>query len=173
MDSTSSTQTPPMNPMNIGLAEEQRQGVSEILTRVLADDYTLYTKTRKYHWNVVGPQFRSLHLLLEEQYKRLNESTDEVAERIRTLGDHAIGTMAEFLEHTQLQEQSGHYPSAHGMVADLMADHETVIRSLRDDIDKCEGTYEDLGSSDFLTDLLQSHEKMAWMLRAFLEGEGV
>jgi starvation-inducible DNA-binding protein len=159
--------------IEIGLTEDQRRGVAEILTHVLADEYVLYTKTRNYHWNVVGLQFLTLHKFFEDQYTQLNESIDEVAERTRALGHYAMGTLAEFLEHTRLQEQPGQYPTAGEMVANLVADHETVIRCLRDDLEACMDTYHDVGTSDFLLQLMETHEKTAWMLRAFLEGESV
>ena len=160
-------------PIDIGLTEDQRRGVAEILTHALADVYVLYTKTRKYHWNVVGPQFRELHLLLEEQYKQLSDSTDEVAERIRMLDHHAIGTLAECLEQTRLEEHPGQYPAARNMVLDLVTDHEAMIRCLRKDLETCLDTYHDAGTNDFLLQLMEAHEKMAWMLRAFLQGEAV
>ena len=69
-----------------GVTDEQRAGVVEILNGTLADLHVLYTKTRNYHWNVVGEHFRDLHKLLEEQYEALAESIDEVAERTRMLG---------------------------------------------------------------------------------------
>jgi starvation-inducible DNA-binding protein len=155
---------------NLGLSDQQRKGVTQLLTVLLADEYVLYTKTRDYHWNVVGPQFHSLHKLFEDQYKELNDIVDNVAERIRELGEPAIGTLAEFSQHTRIKEHPGHYPEAHEMLANLVADHELVIRELREDADTCADEFHDMGTNDFLTDLMESHEKMAWMLRAFLEG---
>jgi len=159
--------------IDIGLTEEQRHGVMEILTRLLADEYVLYTKTRNYHWNVVGPQFQPLHAFFEEQYKQLNETVDEVAERIRALDCHAIGTLAEFLEHNRLQESPGQYPPARDMLRNLADDHAAVVRYLRDDLEMCENAYHDSGTRDFLSQLMIDHEKMAWMLRAFLQGESI
>ncbi len=156
---------------NIGLSEEQCQGVVHLLTVLLADEYVLYTKTRDYHWNVVGPQFSELHKLFEDQYKELNKAVDEVAERIRALGEPAIGTMAEFSQHTRLKEHPGHYPEAHEMLANLLTDHEMVIQKTRGDAETCEAEYHDVGTHDFLIKLLTDHEKIAWMLRAFLEGK--
>src|SRR6266540_7207156 len=109
---------------NIGLTDEQREGVVLILNTLLADEYLLYTNTRNYHWNVVGPQFNDLHKFFEAQYNELNEIVDDVAERARALGGNALGTMTEFLKHTRLEEQASHYPDDRGMVADLLADHE-------------------------------------------------
>jgi starvation-inducible DNA-binding protein len=153
---------------NIGLTAAQRQGVAHILTALLADEYLLYTKTRNYHWNVVGRQFNDLHKFFEAQYGQLNDIVDEVAERIRALGAPAIGTLAEFTQHARLKEQPGHYPEAREMLANLLADHEAVIQRLCVDLDTCAGEYHDMGTNDFLTGLMEQHEKMAWMLRAFL-----
>jgi starvation-inducible DNA-binding protein len=158
-------------PINIGLADEQRQGVAEILSRLLADEYVLYTKTRNYHWNVVGPQFNDLHRFFETQYEALDEVIDEVAERTRTLGHPAVGTLAEFQKLARLREHPGRYPAAREMLEDLLADHEAVIQSLRRDLETAMDRHHDAGTNDFLTGLMERHEKMAWMLRAFLEGK--
>jgi starvation-inducible DNA-binding protein len=155
---------------NIGLKDEQCEGVVLILTRLLADEYLLYAKTRNYHWNVVGPQFNDLHKFFEVQYNELGDIADDVAERARALGGNAIGTLAEFLKHTRLKESEGDYPEAKAMIANLLADHEATIRQLRVDLETCADTYHDMGTNDFLTGLMERHEKMAWMLRSFLAG---
>jgi starvation-inducible DNA-binding protein len=160
-----------MMSVNIGLSEEQREGVVRILNTLLSDEYLLYTKTRNYHWNVVGPQFNDLHKFFESQYTALGDIVDDVAERARTLGGNALGTMAEFLKHSRLKEHSGHYPDDRAMLAILLADHEGLIRYLRGDLETCADTYHDMGTNDFLTGLMEQHEKMAWMLRSFLEGK--
>ena len=129
--------------------------------------------TRNYHWNVVGPQFNDLHTFFEAQYNALNTVVDDVAERARALDGNAIGTLAEFVEHARLTEHPGQYPPAREMLANLLADHETVIRQLRVDLETSANTYQDAGTNDFLTGLMEQHEKMAWMLRAFLAGAAV
>jgi starvation-inducible DNA-binding protein len=101
----------------------------------------------------------------------LNEIVDDVAERARSLGGNALGTMTEFLQHTRLTEQVAYYPDARDMIANLLADHEALIRQLRVDLETCVEKYHDAGTNDFLTGLMEQHEKMAWMLRAFLEGK--
>jgi starvation-inducible DNA-binding protein len=154
---------------NIGLKKEQAAGVIERLTSLLADEFVLYAKTRNYHWNVTGPHFGALHVLFEKQYEELAEIADEVAERVRALGGQAVGTLAEFQEHTRLKEEPNHYPSDRTMLANLLHDHESVIRSSRDDLDACANQFGDAGTSDFLTGLMERHEKTAWMLRAHLE----
>jgi starvation-inducible DNA-binding protein len=153
---------------NIGLSSEQRDGVVSVLGTLLADEYVLYTKTRNYHWNVVGPQFNDLHKFFEAQYEALDEFIDEVAERSRSLGGRALGTLAEFQQVTRLKEEPGRAPDARTMIGHLLADHEHLVRALRADLQTVLDEHGDAGTSDFLTGLMEKHEKMAWMLRAFL-----
>lgn len=154
---------------NIGLSESNRDHVVKILNAILADEYVLYTKTRNYHWNVVGPQFNDLHKFFEGQYEALNEIVDEVAERARSLGGKAFGTLAEFSQHSRLKEQPGRQPAALTMVSNLQGDHEAIVRTLRADLETVMEKHGDAGTNDFLTGLMEKHEKMAWMLRSFNE----
>src|SRR5262245_19422590 len=88
----------------IGLSDKNLEAVTKILKSVLADGVTLYTKTRKFHWNVSGNSFMELHKLFESHYKKLEAAIDEVAERVNKLGANAPGTMKEFLEMTSIKE---------------------------------------------------------------------
>src|SRR6266850_3763678 len=117
--------------LNIGISESNRDSIVKILNAVLADEYVLYTKTRNYHWNVVGPQFNDLHKFFEAQYEAVDGIVDEVAERARSLGGRAWGTLAEFAKATRLREEPGEAPSAKDMLARLLADHEAIVRVLR------------------------------------------
>lgn len=155
--------------LNIGLEPETSSAVVEILRKQLADQHVLYVKTRNFHWNVKGPHFSELHKLYETQYDQLAEAIDETAERIVMLGGTAPGSMADYLTIARLKEHKGRLPKASDMTAELLADHEAVIRQLREDIDTVDGDLGDAGTADFLTGLMQDHEKTAWMLRAHLE----
>ncbi len=157
-----------MDKINIGLASKSLQKVIDVLGQVIADQYVLYTKTRNYHWNVTGEDFVQYHKLFEEQYSAIDEDIDEVAERIRALGGKTTATLAEFLKSATLKEHPAKYPTAKTMIANLLADHETIIRNLRKSIGTC-GNVNDVGTEDFLTQLMEKHEKTAWMLRATLE----
>ncbi|MEH2022848.1 Dps family protein [Nostoc sp.] len=162
-----------MRAINIGLTDEQRQGVINLLNQDLADAYLLLVKTKKYHWDVVGPQFRSLHQLWEEHYQKLTLNIDALAERTRALGGYPVGTLEGFLKLASLKEHAGNVPTATGMVANLVDDHEQVIRNLRDHVDQSGEKFHDQGTADFLTGLLEQHEEIAWMLRSFIEGEAL
>lgn len=162
-----------MRNLNIGLTEEQRHGVNKLLNQDLADAYLLLIKTKKYHWDVVGPQFRTLHELWQEQYEQITENIDDYAERIRALGGYPLGTAESLLAHATIKEHPGDLPNANEMVARLVTDHEAVIRNLRDHIDQCSDSFHDEGTADFLTGIMEQHEDMAWMLRSFIEGQSL
>ena len=153
---------------NIGIPEKKLTAVTDLLSEVLANEVTLYTKTRKFHWNVSGESFMEFHKLFENHYKQLEESIDEVAERIGKLGSKAIGTMAEFGKLSAIKEQPGKYPSSKEMIKELLTDHETIIVMLRKAVDDCAEKHRDAGTADFLTGLMEQHETISWTLRRYL-----
>ncbi len=135
---------------------------------LLSDETLLYVKTRNYHWNVKGLLFNDLHKFFEAQYKELEVIIDDVAERIRQLKSFSLGTLTAFLKNTRLKEKENHYPEAKIMIKELLHDHEVIIEALKLDI-KLAQNLTDEATANFLTDLLENHEKMAWMLRSYLE----
>jgi len=152
----------------IDFSEKTRKAVAQQLHILLANEYVLYTKTQKFHWNVTGKWFGPLHLLFEKQYQTLANIVDEVAERSLMLGIKTVATLEEFLKLTALTEQPGKNPNDTKMIELLVLDHETIIETLREDIDLT-AELGDMGTNNFLCELLEKHEKMAWMLKAHLE----
>jgi starvation-inducible DNA-binding protein len=150
---------------NIGLDSDVRQSVVEILNNTLANEIVLTVKTRSAHWNVSGAGFFELHILFNSQYEQLNDISDELAERVRMLGGIAIGSLQEFLDYNRVEEQPGVVPG----ILQLLADHEASVRYLREDARRCNEEYEDEGSFALLVSIMGLHEKMAWMLRAYIE----
>jgi starvation-inducible DNA-binding protein len=155
--------------INTGIGREHCLKVTTLLNILLADEYVLYTKTLNYHWNVFGPDFKALHIFFQDQYEAMLTIVDDVAERIRSIGDIPHATMTEFMKNTRLAEKTGEVPAPLAMIKNLLDDHESIIRSLRTDLVDCDKKYNDMGTSNFLTDLMEKHEKMAWMLRATLQ----
>jgi hypothetical protein len=96
-----------MTSIDIGINEADREAIAGGLKVLLADSYTLYLQTHNFHWNVIGPQFRELHLMFEEHYTELATAVDEIAERIRTLGVAAPGTYKAFAELSNIDEVEG------------------------------------------------------------------
>jgi starvation-inducible DNA-binding protein len=153
----------------IGIKPANTALAAQSLNTLLADEHVLYIKTRKAHWNVEGPDFLTIHRFFEEQYKQLEQIIDDVAERIRTIGHYAEATLAGFLKETHLSEESREANDSAGFMKSLLKDHEAIIIHLRETIEICESDWKDAGTTDFLTALLEAHEKMAWMLRAHLK----
>ena len=153
--------------IDTGISAEDRGDVAEQLTRVLADAYAVYLKTHGYHWNVRGPEFFSLHNLLEEQYREIWAALDEIAERIRALGFPAPGTYKEFVKLASIQEVEG-VPKANEMIAHLVAAQEATARTARKLFPVVDEA-NDQSTADVLTQRIDVHEKTAWMLRSLLE----
>lgn len=152
--------------MDIGISATDRAAITDALSKVLADTYTLYLKTHNYHWNVTGPQFNDLHAMFMTQYTELWNSVDLIAERIRSLGHFAPGTYKSFAKLTAIKDDED-VPAANQMVQNLLAGHETVARTCRQAFPAAEKA-SDQASMDLLTQRLQVHEKTAWMLRSLL-----
>lgn len=152
--------------INTGISEDNSKKVAQALNQVLADEFLLYTKTLKFHWNIEGRDFHALHIFLEEQYNQLQMIIDGVAERVRKVGHFAAGSMAEFLKSTSLKEHTSLAPVTEGSIAELASDHDALIRKTRSLIDDFDKKYNDAGSADFITGIMKEHEKMAWMLRS-------
>lgn len=153
-----------MEVVNIGIDDPARKEISEGLSRLLADTYTLYLKTHGYHWNVTGPMFRTLHLMFEEEYLELRDAVDLIAERIRSLGYPAPGSYSQMSNLTSIAEDEG-VPEAMTMVRRLAEGHETAVRTARQLIETAEAG-DDVATVDLATERIEFHEKTAWMLRA-------
>jgi starvation-inducible DNA-binding protein len=154
--------------IDIGISESHRLAITNGLSHLLADTYTLYMTTHNFHWNVTGPMFNSLHGMFMLQYTELWNAVDPIAERIRSLGHHAPGSYAQFAQLSSLPDAPAQPPKAMQMVAILAQGHEAVARTAR-------GLYalveqaNDEPTADLLTQRIAVHEQTAWMLRSSLE----
>jgi starvation-inducible DNA-binding protein len=151
---------------NLGIEENDRLAIAEGLSHLLADTYTLYLKTHKFHWNVTGPMFQTLHLMFETQYTELALAVDLIAERIRALDVLAPGSYSEFTQLSSIEEDTG-TPNAQEMIQKLVEGQESVVRTARS-LYPVVNAASDEPTADLLTQRLQIHEKNAWMLRSLL-----
>lgn len=154
--------------INIGINQKNRQSVAFELSKILADEFVLFTKTKNAHWNVEGIDFYDKHKFFEEQATTLNDSVDSIAERIRTLGHIAPASLKSYLQLTQLAEPKQSKYNSQSFIKELLDDSEIIINHLRKNINIFANEYEDAGTSDFITSLMQEHEKTAWFLRNML-----
>lgn len=153
--------------INIGIHEKDRKEIAGGLSRLLADSYMLYLKTHNYHWNVTGELFHSLHEQFEHQYTELAGAIDDIAERIRALGQEAPGSFKEFSTLTSIEEDT-EKPNAMEMVRRLALANEQVIRTAREAL-KAPKQADDEATIDLITQRLHIHSKTAWMLRSHLQ----
>jgi starvation-inducible DNA-binding protein len=153
--------------VNIGIPEKHLATIALELNKLLADEHVLYVKTRNFHWNIEGENFMEMHKFYESQYEELAEMIDEVAERIRTLGHYAEGRMKDFLEIARLAEVE-YTNDQKKQLQFLLDDHETIIRLIRQQATAFADEHKDQGTADFVTGIMEKHEKMAWMIRSYL-----
>jgi starvation-inducible DNA-binding protein len=148
-----------------GLAQVVRDDLAQHLTGVLDAVYSLMIRTHAYHWNVEGPLFEPVHKLTEAQYTRLFADIDDIAERVRALdGKPAVNVNAFPSGVANLPKEQ----SAELMIADLIRQHESVVRLMRTIVGAA-GVVDDVVTADLLTGMMAQHEKDVWMLRAILK----
>lgn len=158
-----------MKKVNIGISDKNREAASDQLAKILADEFVLYSKTLNAHWNIEGPDFHAAHIYLETLYKEQQKIVDTIAEKIRALGHYVIGQLEKYLELTHLSETPPEKNDSQTYYAQLLSDHESIIIFIRENIDTFEEDFKAEGMSDYITGLMEYHEKTAWMLRSHLK----
>ena len=162
-----SKQSVKVTKLDIGIGDKDRAEIAQGLSGLLADSYTLYLTTHNFHWNVTGPMFNTLHLMFMGQYTEQWSALDLIAERIRALGHPAPGTYKEFVKLASIKEVEG-VPKELDMVRHLVAAQEATARTARN-LFPLVSRANDQPTADLLTQRIEIHEKMAWMLRSLLE----
>lgn len=138
-----------------------------ILSKLLADISVLQQKTLNYHWNVRGENFSEYHELFGQQYKELSDEQDEIAERIRMMGEASPASFTEFLELSDIKEEAGGFIEYRDMISNLLADHNQIIKVCHEGLSSLEGS-SDEGTKDLITVILRAHEKVSWILASSL-----
>lgn len=157
-----------MKKANIGISDKNREALAEQLSKILADEFMLYSKTLNAHWNIEGPDFHTAHVYLETLYNKQQEIVDTVAERIRAIGHYVPAQLSKYLELTHLSEKTLDKNDSKSLFAELLEDHESIIIFLRENIRPTADKLKAEDISDYITGLLEYHEKTAWMLRSHL-----
>ena len=173
-DSTSSSisgirkkQTP-----KLGLDDPFRKNQIKELNVILADLSVIYVKTRSYGFNIRGLHFSHLRTFFKELEKTIDANISAVAERVRVLGGDVVGSMKGVLQNARLKETtSADFPNEETALGSLRDDHEWMARHLRRDLEKLVdvasgGRCADEATRALYVDLIRSHERMAWQLRA-------
>lgn len=152
------------------LSSVSKTRIAEMLKPILASQFVLYTKARNYHWNVTGSMFLALHQKFEELYNELADDIDDVAERIRTYGLNAPGTMSEFLKLSNLREEAeGNYPNQYEMTEKIANDFDLLAEKIREAGNTIQSEFNDEVTASKLFELAEKYEKYAWLLKSSLE----
>ncbi|MFD2257132.1 Dps family protein [Luteolibacter algae] len=155
------TATPPASTSHV----KKSDPVAESLATLLADTYALMGQVHVAHWNVEGPNFYSLHLAFEEQYKELFKAVDELAERLRALGFYAPGGLKTLASMSSIKEAKIEETPAENHVAHLIAGHEAVVKSA-EKAREIAGEHDDNETEDLVIGRVKTHQKALWMLRS-------
>ena len=150
----------------LDISEKDKEQIVQGLSQLLADTFSIYIKTHNFHWNVSGPMFVTLHTIFEQQYTELALAIDIIAERIRALGAFAPGSFKAFQDLTSIPDMED-IPDALTMIALLVEDNETIIKTARSIIPLADKAY-DTPTADLATARILVHEKTAWMLTSLL-----
>ncbi|WP_138511686.1 Dps family protein [Maricaulis alexandrii] len=151
-------------PVESKVDAKKRAEIAAGIGRALASTYVLYHKTHGFHWNVTGPLFYSVHKLTDDQYQDLAEAVDDLAERIRALGEPAPMGLDGYLRDSVVEDVND-FPDVEGMVKQLARDHLAVADQMRDIVARADSAG-DVYSADLLTARIGVHEEAAWMLNA-------
>ncbi|MDB2415019.1 DNA starvation/stationary phase protection protein [Rickettsiales bacterium] len=141
-----------------------KKKVADSLKIALANNYALYLKTQNYHWNVTGPNFKPLHLLFEEEYNSLFVANDDIAERVRALGEKVPASFEIFNADSKIKDGNEN-ASAEDMVKELADDQEIMVGLLNDTLKAAQDANDEV-TIGFVTERMGVHEKAAWMLRS-------
>lgn len=136
--------------------------IVEVLNPIIADSFSLYIKTKSFHWHVYGPYFNDYHKLFDKQAEHIFESIDTLAERVRKLGKVTITGLQDIIDMRTI-EDCDDLPDAQEMISELLEDNRDIVASMRSAIDICESN-NDKPTANILQSLLDETERRVWFL---------
>lgn len=145
------------------LGRNSIQSVADALNGVLADAFTLYLKSKNFHWHVSGPHFRDYHVLLDEQATEIIAVTDHIAERVRKIGNTTLRSIGDVARRQTLADNDRDFVSAPDMLAELRDDNLKLVQRIREAREAAEAAG-DTATSSMADDWIDQAEKRAWFL---------
>ncbi|WP_159470232.1 Dps family protein [Dyadobacter sp. 3J3] len=154
---------------NIKIAEANSQAIATELLKLFADEQVLYTKTRNAYWNMEDTHFYEREKLFDEQANQLTAIIDSIAKRIRTMEHYAPASLKYFLEITHLTEVAPDQNDSSAYIKELLSDHDSIVIHCKENAHRFTSEFKDAAAGDFIKDILEKHENMAWVLRSHLK----
>jgi starvation-inducible DNA-binding protein len=154
------------------LRPEATRDIAGAMNAVLADVFSIYLKTKNFHWHMSGPNFRDYHLLLDDQADQLYAMTDPIAERVRKLGGGTLKSIGQIARLQRVLDNEADYVEPHAMLAELHDDNKTLAARLRELHNVCD-EHRDIASASLIEVWIDETERRSWFLfEATREGHG-
>ena len=146
-----------------GLSRDAVMEISDALRELLADVFTLYMKTKNFHWHMTGRHFRDYHLLLDEQADQIFALTDEIAERARKIGGSTLRSIGDISRHQHLKDNDHENVAPQAMLSELRDDNSQLIEFLRRLHEVC-GRHADVATTSLIEVWIDQAERRTWFL---------
>jgi starvation-inducible DNA-binding protein len=137
--------------------------ISDALRKLLADVFTLYVKTKNFHWHMSGKHFRDYHLLLDEHATQIFAMTDDVAERARKIGATTLHSISDISRHQRLKDNNAEFVAPQDMLVELRGDNQQLTRELRSTHELCE-KHDDVATASLIENWIDETERRTWFL---------
>jgi len=152
------------------LTSKEAQAVTEAINPLIADAFSLYVKTKNFHWHLSGSHFRDYHLLFDEQADAIFESIDTMAERVRRVGGTTIRSISHIGQLQTIDDDNDDFVPAGQMIKRLMDDNAHIAQMIRAAIEVCD-KQRDSASSNALQEILDETERRKWFLFEIMQGQ--
>jgi starvation-inducible DNA-binding protein len=146
-----------------GFSPEDVKNLSSVLNALLADVFSLYLKTKNFHWHMSGPHFRDYHLLLDEQGEQIFSIGDDIAERVRKIGGTTIRSIGHIARLQRIQDNDQEFVAARDMLLELHADNRALVESLRA-AHEVSSKANDHATTSLIENWIDEAERRAWFL---------
>ena len=146
-----------------GLPPEAVRDIPPALTALLADVFTLYLKTKNFHWHMSGPHFRDYHLLLDEQATQIFDIADTIAERARKVGGTTLKSIGHVAKLQRLRDNDAEFVTPRDMLAELREDNKQLTASLRELHELCD-EHGDVATASLIEVWIDEAERRVWFL---------
>ncbi|MHC2217431.1 Dps family protein [Rhizobium leguminosarum] len=137
--------------------------ISAALTALLADVFTLYIKTKNFHWHMSGPHFRDYHLLLDEQAEQIFAMTDDIAERARKIGGTTLRSIGQIARQQRLLDNDADFVTPEDMLSELREDNAQLVSLLREVHGFCD-EHNDVATASLIENWIDEGERRTWFL---------
>jgi starvation-inducible DNA-binding protein len=163
MKSNSATQMKNFSETATDLSSDAVVQITDALRKLLADVFTLYVKTKNFHWHMSGKHFRDYHLLLDEHATQIFAMTDDIAERARKIGGRTLRSISDISRHQSLKDNNEEFVAPEDMLLELRGDNQQLTRELRSTHELCEH-YNDVATASLIENWIDETERRAWFL---------